>query len=70
MKREEAQNNLLQPASTHMESSISVKSARKPGMSGRWERMIAHEKTHGVLMEGMYSGVSGKWARPGASGKW
>ena len=53
-----------------MESSISVRTARKPGASARWERMMTHEKTHGVLMEGMYSGVSGKWARPGASGKW
>jgi hypothetical protein len=63
-------NNLLQPLSTHMDSSVSVRISRKPGISARWERMMIHEKTHKVLMEGMYEGVSGQWAKPGASGKW
>lgn len=32
--------------------------------------MVQHDKTHGMLLEGIYSGVSGKWARPEATGKW
>lgn len=69
-ERREEQNVLLQPASTHMESSVSVRSARRQGVSQRWERMMKQEEHHGVLIEGLYSGVSGRWARPGASGKW